>query len=199
MKLIRSRGVVESRVEDMTHDFMLHLMTNSTLKRADRAKGRFRHFLCGALANVLSTDVKRTQAQKRGGDRDIVSLDAFVAGEPVSSDPSADADFAAQFDRAWVLAMIETALKKLAESYTVAGKADKYAVLKEFLPGGTAQMSGEQAAAALGMAAVTVRSEISRLREKFRSFLRSEIALTVQQPEEVDEELRYLFHVLQKS
>src|SRR5687768_4329586 len=62
--LLRRRGVIESRVEDMTHDFFLHLMKHSSLKRADPALGRFRSFINGSLKRFLADDVVHNHAQK---------------------------------------------------------------------------------------------------------------------------------------
>jgi RNA polymerase sigma-70 factor (ECF subfamily) len=39
---------------------------------------------------------------------------------------------------------------------------------------------------------------VHRLRQRFRELLRLEIAHTVTEPEEIDEEIRYLAHVLRE-
>ena len=198
VKLLRWKGILESRVEDMTHDFFLDLLRHSALKKADPQQGRFRSFLCGALSNFLSNDIRRNQSLKRGGGVVILHLDEMQHDQP--GDGAIDQDeFSAQFDKAWVMTVIETTISKLKSSYEASGRSDRFEVLKDFLPGGSASMSGEEAAAAMGLGHATARSEISRMRERFRELLRAEIAMTVPHPEDVDDELRYLFQVLKKS
>jgi RNA polymerase sigma-70 factor (ECF subfamily) len=41
-----------------------------------------------------------------------------------------------------------------------------------------------------------VKSAVHRLRQRYRLLLREEIANTVASPDEVDEEMRYLFSIL---
>jgi hypothetical protein len=41
-----------------------------------------------------------------------------------------------------------------------------------------------------------VKSAVHRLRQRYRQLLRDEIADTVATPDEVDEEMRYLFSIL---
>ena len=54
----------------------------------------------------------------------------------------------------------------------------------------------EEVAAKLGMSEGAVKSVVHRLRQRYRELLRHEIAQTVAEPGEVDEELRHLFVVL---
>jgi RNA polymerase sigma-70 factor (ECF subfamily) len=51
----------------------------------------------------------------------------------------------------------------------------------------------------LGMAESAVKVALHRMRERYRKLLRSEIALTVESPDEVDEEIMHLFRVLGES
>jgi RNA polymerase sigma-70 factor (ECF subfamily) len=48
----------------------------------------------------------------------------------------------------------------------------------------------------LGVNEGTVKTAVHRLRQRYRRLLRDEIAQTVAEPGEVDEELRHLFAVL---
>jgi RNA polymerase sigma-70 factor (ECF subfamily) len=51
-------------------------------------------------------------------------------------------------------------------------------------------------ASKLGVSEGTVKAAVHRLRQRYRHLLRDEIAQTVVEPAEVDEELRHLFAVL---
>src|SRR5215212_4913074 len=65
-QFIRWRGYTESEADDLTQEFVLHLLKHSTLNKADRLRGRFRSFLLGALTRFLADERDRRQAQKRG-------------------------------------------------------------------------------------------------------------------------------------
>jgi transposase-like protein len=68
---------------------------------------------------------------------------------------------------------------------------------KPFVAGGmTTPPSQEDVATRLDVAIATLRTWISRLRQQYRDFLRTEVARTVSDPVEVDEELRYLYRSL---
>jgi hypothetical protein len=54
---IRHRGYSPEDAQDLTQGFFLHLIERKTLRRVDRAKGKFRSFLLASLQNYLSTDV----------------------------------------------------------------------------------------------------------------------------------------------
>jgi RNA polymerase sigma-70 factor (ECF subfamily) len=45
----------------------------------------------------------------------------------------------------------------------------------------------------------TIKAAVHRLRQRYRDLLRDEIANTIAEPSEVDDELRHLFTVLSRS
>lgn len=55
-----------------------------------------------------------------------------------------------------------------------------------------------QVGARLGLSETAVKVTVHRLRQRFRELLREEIAHTVARPEEVVEEMRYLFEVVSR-
>ena len=64
------------------------------------------------------------------------------------------------------------------------------------ISGDTENLSQTEAAAELGMTTGAVKVAIHRLRKRFGEAVQSEIAQTVDGPEGVSEELRYLIEVL---
>ncbi len=191
--MIRRRGVLEERVEDVAHDFMVHLMTHSALKRADPGKGRFRQFLTGTLAYFLADDCDRHGAKKRGGGLAPLSLDASDGlGQAVTA-PAWDES---AMDREWAVALFSDVMKNLEQEWIRAEKSARFAVLRAFLPGATQATRPDHAAAALGISAEAFRSELHRLRAAFRDRLRRAVAETVSRPSDVDSELRHLLDVL---
>ena len=97
------------------------------------------------------------------------------------------------FEREWAASLLRQALDRLAQEYAVAGKDALFEALKVHLTGGpTAAVPYEEMAKRLGRVATTLRSDVARLRARYRAILREEVRGTVLDPNEVDEELRHL-------
>jgi len=193
-QFIRLRGYTEPEAEDLTQEFLLHLLEHSALRRPDPLRGKFRSFLLGALVKFLATERDRRMTQKRGGQHPHVSLEALPeVGANESSLPDTDV---AAFDRAWALAVVRRALEEIERDYASAGKAELFAVLRSFLPGESTPPSYEEAAARAKTSLPAFNSEIHRLRQQFRECVRGEIMATVSAPHEIEEELTHLYRVL---
>jgi RNA polymerase sigma-70 factor (ECF subfamily) len=100
------------------------------------------------------------------------------------------------YERRWALALLEEVLRKLRLEYEEAGRAEHFTALNPCLVGERAALPYKEVAAKLGMSEGAVKSVVHRLRQRYRELLRHEIAQTVAEPGEVDEELRHLFVVL---
>jgi len=190
-QFIRSRGYSETDAEDLTQGFLLHLLEHSTLGRADRQFGRFRSFLLGALTRFLADDFARRRAQKRGGGAAHLSVEE---GAPELAGPAEPGEVL--FDREWALVILENALQTAQAESETAGNARAFAVLRRFLPGALETPSYEQAATQVGLGLAAFKSELHRLRQRFRALVRQEIANTVSAPHEIDEEMDHLQRVL---
>jgi RNA polymerase sigma-70 factor (ECF subfamily) len=79
----------------------------------------------------------------------------------------------------------------------VAGRSDIFKALKPVLAGGQTTVSYEEIAGQLGMKEGAVKTAVHRLRRRFAALLRTEIAETVTDPSEVEEEVQELFRSLQ--
>ena len=192
---IRSRGYGEAEAEDLTQEFLLHLLEHSALRKPDPLRGRFRSFLLGALSNFLSHERERRLAQKRGGNVPHLSVEVLEQG--THADPvSLPAQDVAAFDRAWALAILRAALAALANDYEKAGKGELFATLRAFLPGAESPPSYEEAATRASMTVAAFNSEIHRLRHRFRDCVRAEVTATVSAPHEIEQELAHLYSVL---
>ncbi len=188
-RFIRFRGFNPADADDLTQAFLVRLCQQSVWRRADAQKGRFRSFLLGALAHFLADELDRRATQKRGGRVEHVSLDlesALTAGLPAK-----DAEW---FDREWALFVTEQALAELAGEW--ADRAESFEVLKNFLPGAGEPMALEAGAMRLGVSLSAMKSQVHRLRERFRELVRQQVAVTVSAPHEIEDELQHLGHVL---
>ena len=187
-QFIRARGYTETEAEDLTQEFLLHLLEHSTLQKADRLRGRFRSFLCGALVRFLSDARDKRRAQKRGGAVAHVELDN--AAEELGAVSTPDGLL---FDREWALVILENALQIVQKEFEPGGQ---FAVLRKFLPGSIETPTYESAAGELGLSLAALKSELHRLRKRFKAAVREEVAATVSAPHEIDQELNHLQQVL---
>lgn len=193
---LRTRGF-GAAAEDAAHDFFLSLIESRAWRRADRARGRFRTFLLGALVHVVAKGAERERAEKRGAGQPSLSFEALADDGLEPAEPSApETHF---FDYEWALHLMDTVLAGVAQSLTGNGSAAQWPVLVRFLPGSGGPPSYEEAAAELGLSLAATKSAVHRVRGRFREDLRAAVARTVSAPHEIDEELRYLQRVLSSS
>jgi RNA polymerase sigma-70 factor (ECF subfamily) len=139
----------------------------------------------------------RLHALKRGGRREIVSLDRDVAEAEAAILASADMNDTKSFDVTWAFTIAKLAWQQLCQNLVAEGKAQWLDELKPFVAGaGATPPNQEQVAARLGVPIATLRTWLWRLRQRYRDLLRTEVANTVSDPTDVDEELRYLHRIL---
>jgi DNA invertase Pin-like site-specific DNA recombinase len=86
----------------------------------------------------------------------------------------------------------------LAAEFALAGKSAYFETLKRWLVGDIDNFSQAEAGHQLGLTEGAVKVAIHRLRKQFRELVKSELAQTVETPEQVQEELNYLLEVLSR-
>ncbi len=194
---VRRLGYQAEDARDLVQGFFAVLLEKRYVKAADRERGRFRSFLLTALKRFLLKQRERAHAQKRGGTARLVSLD-FESGEGrYSLEPSHNVTPEAIYQRRWALTVLDRAIVRLRQTYVDADKTAFFESLKAFLTGEAGAPPYEQVARELAMSEGAVKVAVHRLRRRYRDLLRSEIAQTVADPEEVEEELKYLLAVLE--
>ena len=194
---IQRQGRIPADAEDLTQRFFERFLEKEQYRLAQRERGRFRSFLLTTLKHFLINEWERASAQKRGGGRETVSLDELVADEDRARVEPADEQTAEHiYERTWALTLLEKVRTRLESEYAAEGKAERYAHLEKFLPGEECDLTYAQAAARLGIAEGTIKSDMHRLKRRYRDGLRAEIAHTVATEAEVDDELRHLLSVL---
>lgn len=193
----RRRGLDHHRAQDAIQSFFLSLIESKSLSRADPLKGKFRSYLLASLQNHILTDINRNNAQKRGGGSQLISIDEedveskFVAAHLSSQAPAEDV-----FEREWAIAAVESAMTQLEADFVRRGKRKIFLALKPFLIGEQPAGAYEETGKSLRQSTGAVRTGVHRLRQDFRTHLRREIAKTVESPDQIDEEMRYLRTVL---
>ena len=202
LAFIRYTGSDEEAARDLTQEFFARLLAQHGLDSVEPGRGRFRSFLLGAVKHFLADEHDRSRAAKRGGGQSPVSIEAGAGAGTTAElqipDPAGPAPDTV-FDRQWALTLIERALNVLAEEFAAAGKGEQFETLKPWLLGEVDTLSQADAALRLGMTEGAAKVAIHRLRKRFRELVRAEIAQTVGDAAQIQEELRYLVEVLAVS
>ena len=190
---VRRRGHEADEARDLTQAFFADLLGRDFLAAVDRSKGRFRSFLLASLEHFLSHERDKAHALKKGGGVPPLSLDSAMAETRYSHEPADRVTPETVFERRWGLTVMERAMDRLrAES----AKDERFERLKPYLTGSDEHTPYKEAAEALGMTETAVKAAVHRLRQRFGRLLREEIAQTVADPAEVDDELRHLLSVV---
>ena len=196
---VRRQGTSPEDAQDLTQQFFVHVLSTNLLAAADRQRGRFRTFLLAALTNFLANERRRGAALKRGGPQPVLSLDFQDGEHRYLREPAHDATPERIFARRWALSVLDRGIARLQEEYEAAGRRPLFEALKSRLgPGEDVddQTPYAELGASVGLSEGAVKVAVHRLRKRCRELIRDEIAATVQNPEEIDEELRVLLAAL---
>ena len=195
---VQRRGHTPEETQDLTQGFFLHLLEHKTLGRADPLKGKFRSFLLGSLQNYLSSEAERARCLKRGGGVEFISLNLQDAEDLYRLEPADHLTAETIFDARWATTLLDEAMTRLGSEYAEQGQAATLQALKPFLDPTNVQVlpSYEQLANQLRVTLGAVKTLIHRLRKQYTTLLREEVARTVCDPVEVDEEIHALCEAL---
>lgn len=193
---IRGRGHSPHDAEDLTQGFFLEIIRREDLATVDQRDGKLRNFLLASMKNFLANSFRDSQRLKRGGGRELVSLDVEWAEGRLQSElshPAADPE--REFEQRWAVTLLEHVLKELEEEYAKAGKQDVFACLGAFLSFRSEPPTYDHAARVLGITEQNARVSVHRLRKRYRDLLQKHIEATVDSPDEADAELDHLLRV----
>jgi RNA polymerase sigma-70 factor (ECF subfamily) len=190
---IRRQGYSADDAQDLTQGFFARLLEKNYLGDADQSRGKFRSFLLAAAKHFLANERDRAAARKRGGGRTLVSLDFATAEGRYGREPVDAATPEALFARRWALTLLERVLDRLQDDYTAAGNVALFEGLKPFLAPDGSGTTYAELGRQLGMSEGAVKVAVHRLRKRYRRLLEDEIAHTVTEACEVEDEIRELF------
>jgi DNA-directed RNA polymerase specialized sigma24 family protein len=196
--MIRRKGHDPDEALDLTQDYFARLLEKGVLAAADPGKGRFRAFLRTDCGFFLADARDRRGRLKRGGGAAVLSIDAAGAEGRYRVEPAGGLTPEQLFDRAWAVAMLDRALRRLADEYAGTGRAALFEQLEPTLTPGPRAEPHATIAARLGMTGAAVQQAASRLRKRYGAILREEVAATLDGPDvdAVNDEIRDLFAAL---
>lgn len=191
----RRLGRNQEDAKDLTQGFFAYALEHDIFSLADRNLGTLRTFLLKVFQRYIGDVRDREMAQKRGGGREILSLNLDDGEELYSRDLAINDTPESLFDRSWAQSLLRASLSTLATNEQSAGRGQQFEILQSFLtPDAVAEQSYEVAGREIGLAPEAARQAVSRLRKKFRECLREQIAATLHEPDDarIDAELSAL-------
>jgi RNA polymerase sigma-70 factor (ECF subfamily) len=156
----------------------------------DQAKGRFRSFMLASLKHFLANERDKQRAQKRGGGCFFVPIDFHDAETHGGFEAAQNLTPETIFQRRWASALLEQALARLRGEYVAAGKEAWFEQLKQTLTEARGTIAYAALAGSLETSEAAVKMAVHRLRRRYREAIRSEIAATVADPSQIEDELR---------
>jgi RNA polymerase sigma-70 factor (ECF subfamily) len=197
------RGYSTQDAEDLTQDFFMMILKGNWLRNADRSRGHFRSLLLKSLNNFLNDATDKIHARKRGGGVSFISWDAWMAEVPsqlsMSTQTLKSLPAERLFDVRWAATVVERALRRLYEECERKGRQREFDVLSAYLTVERDDVSCASLATVLQVPQSTVKKLLYRMRQRYRWLLRDEVAQTVENPADIDDELHHLCSALAAS
>jgi RNA polymerase sigma factor (sigma-70 family) len=193
---LRRRGYDTHQAEDYTQGFFADILEKHDLRAADPECGKFRSFLLATLKHFLSDERDLAHAQKRGGGRKLLSLDFQEAESQYHLEPADRLSPERLFEKSWALTVLEKTMVNLRADSARRGKEDVFDHLKVYLTTEKDEIPYRDMAEELDMTEGSIRVAVHRLRRQYRKLLRDEIAQTVADEDQIDEEMGCLFAAL---
>ncbi|MGB0582358.1 MAG: RNA polymerase sigma factor [Limisphaerales bacterium] len=190
----RSRRDVEE-AQDLTQGFFEFLLSKNAFKQVDQKRGRFRTFLLCSLRNFLNQQHRDANRLKRGGGQLKVPLEWEDAEGRYSNEPPDEDSPDRMFDRSWAQTLVQIVTKRLRLEYEKDGEQDRFEALRFTIDDPGTTNYGE-AAKQLGLTETGARTAARKLRLRFRDLLVETISDQVEDPEDVDQEIRHLMAAL---
>lgn len=195
----RRLGKSPEDASDLTQGFFARLLEKNWISDADAARGRFRAFLLTAFKRYISDNRDRDRSLKRGGGSIVFSIDASTEESRPALNLTTYETPESAFEYRWATTLLDQTLKRLRDEFVLHGREKIFEGLKDFLveeppSGGMKARLGE-----LGLTEAAARMNLTRMRQRYRQILRSEILQTVEAPNEVEEELQHLYRILTRT
>jgi len=180
--------------QDLTQAFFLRILEGDALRNYRSERGGFRTYLKVMLRGFAADQHDAVAALKRGGGVKVVPIDAAAAPlKDFLADPRAE-DPERAFDWAWKKEVLERALERTREWFASSGRSQQFRAFEEYDSGGGQERPTYAAVARrMGVGESDVRNYLFAVRERLRTEIRAELAQTVANPRELDEEWGTLF------
>ncbi|MFL5359128.1 RNA polymerase sigma factor [Archangium sp.] len=191
---VRRQGLPPDKAKDLIQGFLTRVLEKNALAVVEPGRGRFRSWLLASVKHYLANEWDRERAEKRGGTR--VQVDLEDAETCFNQVPMPGLTPERAFERRWALGLLRRVLTALGEEYAREGQALRFEKLQQTITGEEAD-SYAHIATELGMREGAVRKAAFRLRQRYQELLLTELSHTVEKPEDVTDELRFLISAVE--
>lgn len=192
----RRTGSTRDDAADLVQQFFAMLLERGDFERADPARGRFRSWLLTALRNFAANQRERRRALKRGGERVLLSFDADEADTRFASEPADPRSPELLFEWHWAKSVLERALERLGAEQARIGRSAHFEALLPALAEAPDAAPHAAVAARLAVSETSIKVALHRLRKRLGELVRDEVAATLSNPAELDDELLRLREAL---
>ncbi len=195
---VRRKGNDAEKALDLTQSYFARLLEKGALAAADPTKGRFRGFLRTDCEHFLIDRHRRENSLQRGGAVSFIAIDAQDAEGRYIFEPADGMTPDRLFDRAWATTLLGRVLDLLAQEHTEPDRAKLFAELKVALTEGKNAVPAAALAERLKTTEGAIHTAISRLKKRYREILKDQIAATLDNPAQIDDEIRDLFEAVRR-
>lgn len=193
----RARGASSDDAADLVQSFFARVVEKGGIAPLER-RARFRAFLVAAFQHHCANERDAAGAAKRGGEQRVLSIDELArAGEHDDRWHPRDGESPERiYERRYAHRVLERVLACLGEEQLALGKERQLAALAPHLTGDDDAATLAAIASELDTTEGALKVALHRLRKRYGELLRAEVARTLDDPEQVDDELRDLLAAL---
>ena len=101
------------------------------------------------------------------------------------------------YERSWTLTLLDRVMDQLRGEFEQSATIDRFDALQPALSSTAGDFSYERIASRLEMTETAARQAASRLRKRYRELLKAEVSRTLEEPSDVDDEIRRMFQSLE--
>jgi DNA-directed RNA polymerase specialized sigma24 family protein len=200
---LRRKGCGNETAKDLTQAFFSEIVLGrDLLRKADRAKGKFRTLLVLALERYYASYLRGQGRIKRGGKARIVSLDVpHLENLPIVESMAGPVQ---AFHYGWITELLDATIAEVKHEYRSTQRSSHWDSfqLKVLDPivDGVAPPSLKEIAEQCGIAnEAKVSNMIITVKRRFRAILRRRVRTLMRSDVEIEEEFADLFRFLDKK
>lgn len=184
---------------DRTQSFFAHVLESAALESVSPEKGRFRTFLLTSFRNFMSNENRFANAHRRGGGVEMMSLHGREFEYRFEQELTVEDTPEYAFDRTWVSEILARVRQRLAAEFRQADKSALFETLSPYLSSGAESLPRAEIAETLKLSAAAIGMSIHRMRRRYGELLRQEVASTLQDPADVDDEIQLLLQFMRSA
>lgn len=195
----RRRGHGDHDAMDLTQGYFAHLLDGNALESVSPEKGRFRSFLLASFTNFISNQRRAATTIRRGGSTVTLSLTTIDFQTRYDREPVDRETPESLFLRSWVESLLMSVRTRLADDYRTADKGELFRLLEPHLSHRVDATPRAEICRQFNLSPAAVAMSLHRMRHRYGELLREEVAATVSDPAEVEDELRALMEIVSRT